>query len=475
MFKERMFSQNIIRSKVVYNKNNECFKIFMSILFSIAVGLSVSVVSYNVLFLLPISAIIIVIYFVFTFLWPESSLFIIISVCFLGGIPIRLINFNPISIIELQVLIFFVTGLIKVLLKKQAFKFEKIDILLISYFGFNLVYALFNQVSLFSILIAFRIYYKFMLLFYGIRFHGLTYNTNKINIIKVIFILVIIQIPTVIIQFLKYGPSDVVSGTLGYMVTPSVIYVSAIGSVIAVAKIFSEEKPKLYSNFILLIIISILPWLGGAYAFLMFLPLAFIFTYRKYFTNTKFLIFSIIMVIFVLYLLNSTILGQGLLEKFYTGLDYELNMQYADWWTASGKAPSRLYSIELAYNLLNIRKYLNYLFGHGFGTASYSQGLDFNGKYYDQDFPWRNQLSVLLIENGILGTIIYFLLIILLWKKANNNNQRNLLIRTLDAAFILNMFMTIYYINFGDHVASVIFWSVLGYSLSKVGQKDEKR
>lgn len=371
-------------------------------------------------------------------------------------------------LIDLLVFVITLKAVIALISKYRKPRWTPIDIPLMLLLFLIILSSIVNGIPIISLGVGLRFYLKFLLLFYAIINLNLSETFFK-RAILLLVVLILLQVPVVLIQFLHYGYADIVSGTLGFQSSPVMLFVCAGGATLFLGfYIYHRRRP-----FIPLLsgILLIPPLLGTAVASLVICPLSLIFASRKALLQHKralgWAIFTITVVMIIISLIGVKEYLDRAVAYLSKAVEHELNLGYDSWNTYSGLAPSRSLSIVLAYQYAQ-KDPIHFLLGYGPGSASYSAGIEFQGYMYDPDIPWRNSLSVGLIEWGGVGTFLYCLLLLLIWRM----NQRcfyttsSLYWKAVSFGFegfwIVYLISIFYYVNWADNVSSLTIWFLAG-------------
>lgn len=304
---------------------------------------------------------------------------------------------------ELLTYIYFINILVTNKSKKIFFYFYAFCFIAVFYSFLSLLYSS----SIFNLIVGLRNYFGLVILFYI----GYFYDNNKIHtLLKFFFIIVLLQVPVAIYQFINslrligvYPGTvyDFVSGTIGGLA--SNVLTGLLFSVISflVAFYLRLKNRKYLFLSLLLLVPSIIGSSKGA--------ILYIFALSFYFTITSgrmskilssVIVYGIFLSVFILgydylYLENSNS-SEHLID-----IDLLVDSELAD--RGFENRLSRIQSLEKSFQTISENPF-TFIFGYGFGSSSKGVlGAD-NGKYYSF-WEVRHYYDQLIRETGIFGVL----------------------------------------------------------------------
>jgi len=289
-------------------------------------------------------------------------------------------------------------------------KFEKTPLVLpiLLFFIWAVLSGFLKGISWFTIGVALKDFFRYILLFYAIINLDIEEKNLK-SLITLFIMLIFLQVPVTIFQYKLYGQHDWVSGTLGRHGTGEMlILVTAIISVLVGFFLHYKSRFKYLLGIPCLLVPLIL---GSARAALLYIPLTMVFIIRKSLCG------KLLTKTFEMLLIVGILIGFGLMIPF---LKEPVNSLVTDtiqgWKTQVNAAvigpevPGRLRAPRIAVEWIN-RERLGPVIGYGFGSTKESYFGEYTGRFYKTYSPRTNQLSSTLIEMGYPGLVFYFWLI----------------------------------------------------------------
>ncbi len=305
---------------------------------------------------------------------------------------------------------------------RRKWQSTPIDYAILVIIIFGLFSAIYNNVSLVTIMFGFRKFFKYTLMFFilrNIEHHGKFYRFFLVSL----FVLALVQIPVTIVQAITFGTvgkdvADKVSGTLGWKATGAMaLFMSFTMSMMM--GFYTQTKKTIY---LLLCIAFIIPIILGSGQFgFIIAPIAVVICWllgnRMTLTNTlKIPLFLIIMAMFIIPGINyHDSRYKGNLSKFLTSPTevYSLNIQKRKEGTFG-----RFEVIDVAHQLL-LENLPQLLIGFGPGNASESYFSDYSGQL-EKKYPglkiWGIQYTATILEYGFLGLLLFLLMFYYLWR-----------------------------------------------------------
>ena len=289
-------------------------------------------------------------------------------------------------------------------------KFEKTPLFLpiLLFFIWGVLSGFLKGIPLFTIGVALKDFFRYILLFYAIINLDIKENNLK-SLITLFIILIFFQIPITIFQYRLYGQSDWVSGTLGRHGTGEML-ILVTGVISILIGFFLHYKSRfIYLLGIPYLLISLI--LGSARAAFLYIPLTMIFVIRKTLHGKslrKTVDMLVILAIFIGFTLTIPFLREPLnllVTDAIQGLKMQVNAA-----VIGPQVPGRLRAPRMAVEWIN-KEPLGPVIGYGFGSTKESYFGEYTGRFYETYSPRTNQLSSTLIEMGYPGLAFYFCLI----------------------------------------------------------------
>ncbi len=289
-------------------------------------------------------------------------------------------------------------------------KFERTPLFLpISlFFIWAVLSGFLKGIPLFTIGVALKDFFRYILLFYAIINLDIKEKNLK-RLITLFIILIFFQIPVTIFQYRLYGQSDWVSGTLGRHGTGEML-ILVTGIISLLIGFFLHYKSRfIYLLGIPCLLISLV--LGSARAAFLYIPLTMIFVIRKTLHGKllrKTVDMLLILAIFIGLTLTIPFLREPLnllVTDAIQGLKMQVNAA-----VIGPQVPGRLRAPRIAVEWIN-KEPLGPVIGYGFGSTKESYFGEYTGRFYETYSPRTNQLSSTLIEMGYPGLAFYFWLI----------------------------------------------------------------
>ncbi|MDZ7399407.1 MAG: hypothetical protein ONB37_04490 [candidate division KSB1 bacterium] len=299
---------------------------------------------------------------------------------------------------------------------EKRFKGTPIDMAILAIILLGIISAMYNTVSPFTVILGFRNFFKYVLMFYILR--NIEPNEKFYRLFFwLLFIFALIQIPVTIMQALYYGNigediADNVSGTLGWRTTGAMaVFMGFFASMLA--GLYVQQRKLV---FLFLGALSFIPVIlgSGLFGFYIIPPatlISLIFGYPKTLKN----LFKLISLIGIMSVLIWT--GINFHDHFYQGKlaetirspkkFYRFNLNYRKEGTFG-----RFQAVKVANDLLS--QHLPHLMiGFGPGNASDSFFSQYKGRL-EKQFQGRKisgvQLSVILLEFGYIGLALFLYL-----------------------------------------------------------------
>jgi hypothetical protein len=329
-------------------------------------------------------------------------------------------------ITDLVLLILFLRILFDLLRQKVDILKDKINLLILILFFLGIFSAIFNHEPRLPLLCGIRNYFKYIPLYFAMRYFGFKFDFIK-KIFGFLIGISLINIPVSLFQLLKYHEFDSVGGVFSYGGSGElcVYQILIMGSILLLLKHRIVKRRILF--FLSLFILAPI-FINETKAIFIFLPIALIYIYREFifskFTHTIAIVFVTIIMLFSFSLVYSRIVKDFSFEETFSIkhlYDYLYKMPYFSNERSLNEASlNRLSSLEFAYKNISHNAF-NLLFGVGPGNASFSQLANGVGDYYNKFFYLKIDLiflSRLLWEYGIVGLALFFWLLSFLWKQA---------------------------------------------------------
>jgi len=304
---------------------------------------------------------------------------------------------------------------------KKRWRNSPVDITILLLLLFALVSALYNNVSLVTVLLGLRNYFKYILMFYILRNIEIDEKLYRYFLYAII-ILGLLQIPITSVQTMIYGTfgedvADQVVGTLGGKATGAMaILMTFVVSLLAGFLIQTR-------NFIyfLGILGCVLPVIFGSGQFGFYtIPIAIMicllhgsrFNIQNVLKAPIYLVFLVLLTWLAMNYHDSRYSGN--IIKFFSSPSklYDLNIQLRKEGTFG-----RFQVIKVSNELL-LENRFNFLFGFGPGNASESYFNKYRGKL-DKEYAGRKiggiQYTSIILEFGYIGLLLFLVLYFQLW------------------------------------------------------------
>jgi len=305
---------------------------------------------------------------------------------------------------------------------RKKWKRTPFDLIMLAILVLGILSAIYNNVSMVTILFGFRKFFKYVLMFYILRNIELDSKFYRVFLIS-LFILAIIQLPVAIVQAIVFGTTgkdvaDNVSGTLGGKATGAMaLFMSFIISMMIG---FYTQYKKII--FLLLCVALLIPIILGSGQFgLLIAPLAALICWSL---GVPFTIKNILKIPLITFVLIMLILP---------GINYH-DARYRGNLLKFMKSPSELYSLNIQkrkegtfgrFQVIDVAHQLLFenlpqsIIGFGPGNASESYFSEYSGKL-DKEYHgakiWGIQYTATILEYGFLGFILFLMLFYQLWR-----------------------------------------------------------
>ena len=389
-------------------------ELLVSIVAGLILGYSL-VSSRHLLFI----ALVCLIFFVAVFLSHHTGVvFLFVSVFFLPWFSeyLKIVPRESTLFIELMIGILFCKVLFLKLSGKQ-WKRTPIDKLVVLVVFFSLLSALINFESPVVVMLGFRKFFKYILLFYILINLDLEEKFYR-KMLKMLMIIAIIQIPVAIIEWLIVGVGDNVVGTLGANATGLMGIFMAFIACLFLGFYLHEGK---VFNIVFIVSLFVPVVLGsGRFGFIA-IPSAVLFSLLtiKQWDVRKFIRIvcaTVIVVVAIWGAIDShdRVSERGQILGHFTSLEdmFDYTTGYA-----KGGILNRTEAVIFANGLIS-QNPSSFILGFGPGSASPSFigfAGDLEKKYSDLRI-WGVQLSWTLLEYGFLGLILFIGLFIVLFR-----------------------------------------------------------
>jgi len=361
--------------------------------------------------------------------------------------------------------------------KKDIFK-DKENILIFVLLFLGVFSALVERVPQIVVVCGLRNYFKFIPLFFAMKYLSPGKKFVKKVFLFLIFI-AIINIPLSVFQFLFYHDFDYVGGIFGVggSAVLTVFQLLIIGYVLLLSKhgIIKRGQALFLSATLLSPI-----FINHTKISFFLLPLLLLYVYRDYIfrkiMHSISISLSAVVVFCFLISAYSTITEDFSLKEMLS-YDYLYTYLYEMPYFSNPKSLNRVSAITFAYKNISKQPH-TLLLGVGIGNASLSQLPGGMGSYYRKYFDLKIDfitLSRMLWEYGVVGSFLFFLLIVFLWRRAvfRIKNTHDLYLRSIAETFtLLVMFLAItfvYNLSFHTDQLGGLFW-LLGGFLSQKGE-----
>ena len=305
---------------------------------------------------------------------------------------------------------------------KRQWQSTPIDYVILAIIVLGLLSAIYNSVSLVTIMFGFRKFFKFTLMFLILR--NIEHDAKFYRFFLIsLFVLALLQIPVTIVQAIIFGTvgrdvADKVSGTLGWKATGAMaLFMCFVMSMMM--GFYTQTKKYIY---LLLCVAFIIPIILGSGQFGFFIaPIAVVICWLlgnriSLISLARLPLFIIIMAMFIIPGINyHDSRYQGNLSKFITSPSevYSLNIQ-----TRKEGTFGRFEVIDVAHQLL-FENLPQLLIGFGPGNASESYFSDYSGQL-EKKYPglkiWGVQYTATILEYGFLGLLLFLFMFYRLWR-----------------------------------------------------------
>ena len=306
--------------------------------------------------------------------------------------------------------------------KQKKIKKTPIDIPFLAIILLGFISALYNNVSIVTLIFGFRNFFKYILMFYILR--NIEYDEKFYKFFMIaLFVLALLQIPITFIQAFVYGVTgedvaDNISGTLGWKTTGAMTIFMSFAVSLMIG-FFTQTRKKI---FVLLAISFAIPMILGSGQFGIYIsPIAIIVCWiignpitLKNIAKIPIMIFFLFAVGWSLIVYHDLRYGGNLMMFIKNPSKlYNLNMDFK-----KEGAYGRFQVIDVSHKLLSENP-VRFITGYGPGNASESYFKKYSGKL-EQKYEMRKiggiQLTAILLEYGYLGLLFFFYMFYCLWR-----------------------------------------------------------
>jgi len=439
-------------------------KILTTLSILIALTLSYALMSGNAYLLTGIIAL-----FLFIVLLKNNEIgfyIILISVFFadwlwqLGLIPVQFTWLPEI------IIIFY---LLKAIILKRIYIKTPLNKVIFAFFIVGIISAIINAKDIISVLLTFRLDFKFILMFYLLLLLKLPEKFYK-NQMKLILILLLIQIPVAIIKYFIYGQGEMAIGTYGLYGGTYSTFIPMLGIAI-ILPMMLFNRIKIFWGILALLGFIIFSIVGGKKGLLYFGPPVVLFILLKALfikpLRLKIIkfspIFIIVLISFSLIIYFVPWLRPAIYEKGYIkDFIYIYDIKYTQYGDPAGRIPS----IITTFNILKA-DFAHFLFGYGPGSTikSYFQQYDTRAA---QSWPiWieygSTEITQKLMEYGCLGLLFSFVLPIIIMLIHNEKKSSKLNNHFLHMLSLIYSSVLFVYFIFGIGYSYVFHFDMIGY------------
>jgi len=359
--------------------------------------------------------------------------------------------------------------LLKTIILKRIYIKTPLNKVIFAFFIVGIVSAIINAKNIVSVLLAFRLDFKFILMFYLLLLLKLPEKFYK-NQMKLIFILLLIQIPVAIIKYFIYGQGEMAIGTYGLYGGTYSTFIPMLGIAI-ILPMMLFNRIKIFWGILALLGFIIFSIVGGKKGLLYFgTPVVLFIFLRGLFIKPlrlkiiKFFPISIIVLIsFSLIIYFVPWLRPAIYEKNYIrDFIYIYDIKYTQYGDPAGRIPS----IITTFNILKT-DFAHFLFGYGPGSTikSYFQQYDTRAA---QSWPiWieygSTEITQKLMEYGCLGLLFSFVLPIIIMLIHNEKKSSKLNNHFLHMLSLIYSSVLFVYFIFGIGYSYVFHFDMIGY------------
>ena len=306
--------------------------------------------------------------------------------------------------------------------KKNRWENSPIDLIILSILLLGIISAVYNNVTVVTLLFGFRKFFKYTLMFFILRNIEQDSQFYR-SFLIVLFILALLQIPVTIVQAIYFGTigrdiADNISGTLGGNATGAMALFMSF--VISMMMGFYTQTKRIV--FILLSAGFLIPIILGSGQFgLLIAPIAALICWilGRPFTLKNMLKIPLIISVIIMLVLP--------------GINYH-DARYKGNMTKFLKSPAELYTLNIQnrkegtfgrFQVIDVAHQLLFehipstIVGFGPGNASQSYFSEYSGRL-DKEYHgfkiWGIQYTATILEYGFLGLILFLLLFFQLWR-----------------------------------------------------------
>jgi len=345
--------------------------------------------------------------------------------------------------------------------------------------------AVLNNMQFAMVLLFLRAYILPLLFFYALIIIDLTKKQQK-NLLKLLIILFLIQIPATIYKLLTIGPGENIIGTVSI----------DSGSVATILPLLAISFIILYNDFykkrIYLLLIPLFILIGIAsmkLAIIVYLVALMFFIFSL--NNNLKILFSMrtVKYIIMFFILSSSMIfvilntNARLLKHGQFNLDYAI--KYVETYTqrdrgvGDAKGASRLSAVPVVFNLLEQKGFEHVLLGFGPGDIIKSSLSKYSNPAYEKyqlGYGVRTGFLQLTMQIGIIGAILYLSIHIIIFLMLFNN-KKNIINYSVNDALILLIaisFIFIFLIDFFSYstvlmkqtAMTLTYFFILAYAIS---------
>ncbi len=358
----------------------------------------------------------------------KMGFFIIMFWVFFADWPMQL-NIVPTQLTWLPEIILLIYMMI-LSIEKKLFNNTAITLSIFTFIVIGIISAIVNMRDIISVLLAFRLDLKFIIMFYCLIQFQFTEKFYKF-MLKWLYIFLIIQLPVSIYKFFIYGQGEFAIGTYGAWGGTLSTLLPLIGISIS-ASYWLHKKIKLIYFIILVSCCITFSIIAGKKGLIYFGPILMIYILIKAINNInlKRRVYRYLPVFVLIFLMFIPILYT--VKAFKPAISNPLYLKdfvnfYDQRYNTHGDPAGRIPSIIATYKFLS-NDIIKYLFGYGPGVTlkSYFKKYDTTENH---DWPiWIEygvtELVQKPIEYGYLGLLFYFIIPLIILFVDNENIYR---------------------------------------------------
>lgn len=376
--------------------------------------------------------------------------------------------------------LFVLTKIISEILKTKKAINNSILKYIIALLFCQVVALILNDYSLLIFIWGCRNLYRFFIVFVGFQYLYTNFDYNKL--IKYLKLFVIFQLFVIFYQSLRYNDWDYISGFFGHSGTGLMLVYLMFIFCFFLSSYF-HKKMNGYSLLIFLIIIFIPLILGSVKAAFFYIPaiifIMFVFSpviKKNYKTKMRNII--IVSIFIPLFTLMSVTL---FLKVFSSNSEFsEITQLYSLKYISStvssgsyngdGNSINRLNGVSIINSLI-LENAQEKIFGVGIGNASPNKHTILQGNYF-KIFSRLNYfwffIPYFVLENGFLGTAIFFMIMISLLIKCSKLYKKTDIVEEKIFLFayqgcVISVFLTLLYnSSFNSTQVGYFFWALSG-------------